>query len=240
MKTKLLVLLSFIFLSISAFSQGNYEEVVYLKNGSIIHGMIVEWVPNVSIKIKSGDNLFVYKLEEIEKVTKELIKNGTSTAGNHDFGFKPKGYTGNFEIGLVDYPEGSDLALVSFSLVNGYQFNPYFSMGLGVGVEISSDAVYNVPVYLNTKVYFTKTRFAPYLNFDAGYIVNFSDDYYYGSQTAHGLLINPALGLRVALNKKIGLTTTLGYRYHGQSVDGYYSNEFVSSHAITLKWGILF
>jgi hypothetical protein len=99
--------------------------------------MIVEWVPNVSIKIKSGENLFVYRLDEIEKLTKELVKSSGSGEGGHDFGFKPKGYTGNFEIGFVDYPDGDDLALVSFTMVNGYQFNPYSSMGLGVGGEIS-------------------------------------------------------------------------------------------------------
>jgi hypothetical protein len=202
--------------------------------------MIVEWVPNASIKIKSGDNLFVYRLDEIEKVTKELVISSGSGEGGLDFGFKSKGYTGNFEIGFVDFPEGDDIAMVSFSMVNGYQFNPYFSMGLGVGGEIPSQGFYNVPVYLDTKVFFTKTRFAPYLNFDIGYNLNFSDNYFYGSSASNGFIINPSLGLRVALTKKIGLTTTLGYKYLGQSVDSYYSNEFASLHAVTLRWGIIF
>ena len=52
-----------------------YEDVVYLKNGSIIHGTIIEQVPNVSIKIKTNDgNVFVYTTEEIQKMTKEEIK----------------------------------------------------------------------------------------------------------------------------------------------------------------------
>ena len=49
-----------------------YEDVVYLKNGGILHGTIIEQVPNVSIKIKTKDgNVFVYKMEEIMKMTKE-------------------------------------------------------------------------------------------------------------------------------------------------------------------------
>lgn len=40
-------------------AQTNYEDVVYLKNGSIIHGIIVEQIPNESIKIESGPNTFV-------------------------------------------------------------------------------------------------------------------------------------------------------------------------------------
>ena len=38
----------------------SYEDVVYLKNGSIIHGTIIEQVLNQSIKIKTKDgNIFV-------------------------------------------------------------------------------------------------------------------------------------------------------------------------------------
>jgi hypothetical protein len=48
---------------------------VYLKNGSVIKGIIVEQVPNVQIKIQTKDgNIFVYKFEEIEKITRELSK----------------------------------------------------------------------------------------------------------------------------------------------------------------------
>ena len=49
-----------------------YEDVVYLKNGSIIRGMIIEQVPNDYLKIRSGSNVFVYQLSDIEKITKEI------------------------------------------------------------------------------------------------------------------------------------------------------------------------
>src|SRR6185436_807878 len=60
-------------ISFSTKAQSNFEDVVYLKNGSIIHGMIIEQIPNESIKIKSGENIFVYKMDEILKITKEEI-----------------------------------------------------------------------------------------------------------------------------------------------------------------------
>lgn len=47
---------------------------VYLKNGSIIKGTVVEMVPNVQIKIETRDgSIFVYKMEEVEKMTKEKV-----------------------------------------------------------------------------------------------------------------------------------------------------------------------
>jgi len=62
--------------------QTTYEEVVYLKNGSIIHGVIIEQIPNQSVKIQTKDkNVYVFKIEEIEKITKEE-RQGEKRGGN--------------------------------------------------------------------------------------------------------------------------------------------------------------
>lgn len=56
-------------------NKSEYVDVVYLKNGSVIKGMIIEQTPNVKIKIQTKDgSIFVYKMEEVEKMTKELSK----------------------------------------------------------------------------------------------------------------------------------------------------------------------
>jgi len=47
------------------------QDVVYLKDGSIIRGTIIEQVPNVSLKIKTKDgSVFVYQMDEVDKITK--------------------------------------------------------------------------------------------------------------------------------------------------------------------------
>jgi len=52
-----------------------FVDVVYLKNGSIIKGLIMEQIPNESLKIQTSDgSLFVYKMEEVVKITKEEKK----------------------------------------------------------------------------------------------------------------------------------------------------------------------
>lgn len=249
MKTKLICFFVFAFSIFNAIAQTNYEDVVYLKNGSVIHGVIIEQVPNVSIKIKSGPNTFFYKMDEIEKFTKEEVKKEEGGGGIKDYGFKPKGFVCNYELGFVDYPAGDDLAMLSVMLVHGYQFNPYFSLGIGAGAEISSKNVYNIPAYLDARIYFTKTRCAPFFNLATGYNLYIYDTYsysYYGysssssTSTANGFLVNPAFGVRFAISKKVGVTTTLGYKYNGQdSYDGYNHN-YLSLHAVTLRWGIIF
>jgi len=71
----LIYLLVLLITGYELFAKDDYEDVVYLKNGSIVRGMILEQVPNVSLKIETYDgSLFVYKFDEIEKITKEPIK----------------------------------------------------------------------------------------------------------------------------------------------------------------------
>lgn len=59
----------------SATEAQNLRDVVYLKNGSIIKGVITEQNPPVQIKLQTADgSMLVYKYEEIEKLTREPIE----------------------------------------------------------------------------------------------------------------------------------------------------------------------
>lgn len=65
-------------LGICALAQA--ADVVYLKDGSVIHGMITEEVPGVSIKIQTADgNIFVYKVKAIAKITHSADNAGDAT-----------------------------------------------------------------------------------------------------------------------------------------------------------------
>ena len=66
------LLSTLIYLSATAVCQ-QMEDVVYLKNGSIIRGLIVEHVPDAHIKIQTREgNLLVYGIGEIDRIMKEL------------------------------------------------------------------------------------------------------------------------------------------------------------------------
>lgn len=68
-----LLIAAFQLFPIYAYAQQS-EDVVYLKNGSIIHGTITDSVQGVSIKIQTKDNnIFVFKTDEILKMTKEEV-----------------------------------------------------------------------------------------------------------------------------------------------------------------------
>lgn|GEM_PF-2342854 len=72
-----------LFLALGLLSSAWAEDVVYLKDGSIIHGTITEEVPGVSIKIQTkDDNVFVYKVNLIQKITHSApaVEKGDDTA----------------------------------------------------------------------------------------------------------------------------------------------------------------
>lgn len=57
-----------------AFAQRT-EDVVYLKDGGLVRGAIIEQIPGVSLKIKTREgNVFVYTMDEIAKVSKQTVK----------------------------------------------------------------------------------------------------------------------------------------------------------------------
>ncbi len=247
----LALLVSLFTLTVSA---QTYEDVVYLKNGSIIHGMIIEHVPNVSLTIKSSENLFVYKLDEIAKYTREEVK-----GGGKGYGFKPKGFVANYEVGFTDFPKGTDLPMFSVMLVNGYQFSPYAMLGLGIGADISKQNVYCVPVVADFRAYFSATRVAPFINLAFGYnaflvhspggtmqiphSIGYYPYVYYTTETTaasttalHGMVFNPGMGARIAINKKIGITARVGYKMLDAVSDGNHA----LMHGVNFMAGVVF
>jgi hypothetical protein len=69
---KIILVTIFLMGSLFAFAQQNWQEVVYLKDGSILRGTIIEQVPNKSLKIQLDDgSVFVHEMDEVEKITKE-------------------------------------------------------------------------------------------------------------------------------------------------------------------------
>ncbi|MCX6245864.1 MAG: hypothetical protein NTU98_14305 [Bacteroidetes bacterium] len=64
------------------------EDVIHLKNGSVVRGIIIEQIPEQSVKIQTADkSVLVFKMDEIEKIDKASvnIKKKTSSRDNSKF-----------------------------------------------------------------------------------------------------------------------------------------------------------
>jgi hypothetical protein len=75
-----LLLYIFFFCSNCLFAQTQSRDIVEMKNGSVIKGSMLELVMDGSIKIETADgSLFIFKAEEVFKVTKEKIAVAATT-----------------------------------------------------------------------------------------------------------------------------------------------------------------
>jgi hypothetical protein len=73
-KKYILLLMSILLCMGSLRAQDNTRDVVFLKNGSIVKGSLLETIPGASIKIQTADgSIFVYAMAEIVKIEKETV-----------------------------------------------------------------------------------------------------------------------------------------------------------------------
>lgn len=105
-KSAALAIMFFIVGNLSA--QNNMTDVVYCRNGAVIRGTIIEQIPGVSLKIQTADgSVFVYKMEEVEKMTKEANTNQLmNTDNSDDMCFRGISDAGTFYQGKGSYKGG--------------------------------------------------------------------------------------------------------------------------------------
>ncbi|MCX6278364.1 MAG: hypothetical protein NT004_09730 [Bacteroidetes bacterium] len=141
-------------ISIIVFAQQNYQDVVYLKNGSIIRGIIIEQIPNKSIKLETaGKSVFVYQIDEIEKMTKEVSREPLNNSTNNpdsqkgyivSIGGSKKHLTTDFQ-DITEIP--TDKAII-------YVYRPYKYVGSGVHFIVYANGNPISDSYLYVKGYF--------------------------------------------------------------------------------------
>jgi TM2 domain-containing membrane protein YozV len=70
--------------SATLIAQSATDDVIYLKNGSVIRGSIIEQIPNQTLKIQTKDgSVFVFKYNEIDKITKEQSAQVSRQSANY-------------------------------------------------------------------------------------------------------------------------------------------------------------
>ncbi|CAN5600977.1 hypothetical protein BH11BAC1_BH11BAC1_28800 [soil metagenome] len=221
------------------FAQGNYEDVLYLKNGSVLHGIIIEQVPSVSIKLQTKDkNVFVFTMEEILKITKEetvpvQMKRQRLTKDN----IKKRGYQNITEITLgrnllgnnnESFPDNINefLPAIGIQTINGYMFNPYLSAGIGIGLHLYFNPAF-VPVFADVHLNFSDGLITAFVAVDAGY--SFTGTEIYGIASAQkysgGGYFNPVLGIKTYSSRNTALVFSFGYR---QQECRFYETEYGS------------
>lgn len=256
------------FMPLAIYAQNGMQDVIYLKNGNIYKGMIIETVPNVSYKIESRDgNVFAVKAEEVDKITKEKKEYAQSDYGH--WGHRPwdndsvryvpreKGYFNELQV-LIENVQGG----VRF--VNGYKFNKFAYLGIGVGVDRVFSNPFNpkvnglakkelAGVYLPLYLYHSgdgpgKGRFTPFYTIEAGYAMAFKgmggsnknvDEY--GNRLKGGAIAGIGLGFKVQSKRHPGHFSVLfnvNYKQVNYDYNQLFLNQGGQVTAILKKEGV--
>ena len=130
-----------------------------------------------------------------------------NVATNTYRGFVDAGYS----IGIGDYPFGR----FEVNTSHGYQFNPYFFLGAGLGFHFMSsyetdgmeialderDSKVDIPIFANVRCNFSKKKVVPYIDLKGGTFVTNNG----------GMYANASVGCRISLNEKRAVNIAVGY-----------------------------
>lgn len=103
-----------------------------------------------------------------------------------------------------------DKSFVSLTSVLSYQISRNFTTGGGFGLMFNEDRFF-VPAFLNGRYNFSMPggNFIPYLNADAGALLNFMD---FNKETR--FFVHPSAGVRYVINSYVSATGGLGILTH--------------------------
>ena len=175
----------FVLMSFLTVAQVNTRDIVYLKNGSIIKGDILEVIPNETIKIKTSDgSIFVFRMDEVERTGKdEPPKNPAPVSvvtepdkPNEKLRPMPSGYLFMLRLGpnVQLFNSSSDF---SAGIINAVQVNQYLSLGIGAEAttyvydEHFNSSVVIFPIFFDARFYIPGKSVQPMFSMQLGYSV---------------------------------------------------------------------
>lgn len=159
----LLIMLIIIPLSLSA---QKTKDALYLKNGSIIYGKLME-ISGDNYRIMTSDgSQFNFKSEEVDKFIKE---NPPAT------GRKIKGPGFSVEAGLLAGAQNSEYdAPFSFNILIDYTYSTKNVLSAGSGIEYLGTGF--SPLFFQYKHIFNDNKVAPFIFFKAGRLIHMGGD----------------------------------------------------------------
>lgn len=218
MKKNLLVAALFSLFGLAAFAQSN-NQTVYLKNGSVVTGFVLEEIPGKTIKMKTKDgNIFVYNMEDVERITHEERSASAVSAENGH-----KGLDFGIDMGCHIGTEGGGTSpFVGLTL--GKRFTKNFYWGIGAGVNIpTGDGYVQVPITTEFRAYFPleKTKITPYMQVSTGFVYNTAGDEEFGKgryrvtvKKSNFVPIQILPSVMIPLSGKVDFNLGVGYTHY--------------------------
>lgn len=201
-KIYLLVVLFYLFIVGNICAQSK-EDALYLNNGSILKGKIIESVTGVQATIEIvGHNIIVVP----DSLIKMILMDQVIPAKERENNASPVEMAAS-----VSFYGGSENS-GGFTFITSYRFPFRMSVGGGIGIEWFDHQ--QIPFMADIKYYFLKGLWSPYVYAQVGYAVPLSQKSDNEWTEYHGgTLAGTGAGMRFNFSKRNALIFNVGYRY---------------------------
>jgi hypothetical protein len=162
MKKNIALIIALIFISLQLPAQ-KQKDVLYLKNGSIIYGKLVE-ITESQYKIRTSDgSLFIYNTSEVDKFARE----------SEVFeGRKDEGFGIALEAGFLVGAQNTDYHMpFSFNILANYTIDTKNILSAGTGVEFIGVAF--TPLFIEYKYLLYARKATPFFFARSGGLLHF-------------------------------------------------------------------
>ncbi len=106
--------------------------------------------------------------------------------------------------GLGSHMDTYATQFAGFTTVHGYQVNSTFMLGGGTGLLFYKEGLM-IPLFVDFRMRFPISEFTPYISASGGMLLCTAD-----LNAGSRMFINPAAGVRYAINHKLGITISGG------------------------------
>lgn len=249
------IALGFFFGYCPVFSQTPSVDVVYLKDGSIFRGEMVEYKKGGALTLRLQNGIIVvFDYEEIDKI----IQTGNDLKDDNieEFPFEKNEIFNTTYLWLSHFGEnelGRNTTGMGIHYILGYQKNQWLGLGIGFGYEryfFFGELGSIVPIYGHLRGYLNRRINAPYYNLSLGYNLAFKGEdkipRHTVIDTRGGIFLHPAIGFRFGSSSQADFIVDVGYQLHfiGLTYAGIFLGDDFrlskSYNRLILKLGITF
>jgi hypothetical protein len=215
--TSYILLLLFISLPLSG--QKRRVDAVYLNNGEVYRGRILEQPDQEKIHLETLClNTRMFPTKDISHIGQEKVDLMVLRMGGHA---SARGYFNYSDLGfLLGSGSNEKNAILSIQMVNGYKFGRKYFAGIGTGIEFFEQAY--IPLFADFSYMLTENRVSPFLTGSMGYTFSIDDPpEQWGARTNNlgGMMYSVGIGTSIRTGMTSSFAISLEYRYQNLRSD---------------------
>jgi hypothetical protein len=217
------------------------EDVIYLKNGSVLRGRIVEHIQDSIVKIMvTGGTIWALPVSDVASFSHE-----NSFKEHQRLLNKKTGFNMILNTGLFFLESGTKSSYFHVSMINSWSIWPNFSVGFGGSID--RDVRTYCPLYLDTRYYFNRKYFAPFITVSCGKALPWDKEVsldWRQMKNYGGLYFSTGIGIEFPQNENLSILLGLEYKFQRSTLKSLPENDYYEliedNNRIGVKFGVLF